>query len=75
MSLKIEKIKLKLIKLITLTEFSHEFDNNKQILTALFWPNWPGLCKTDNIIRMITLTAITLSGGHCIMLRNVNSLH
>ena len=29
--------------------------------------SWPGLCESDNIKRMITLTVITLSGGYCII--------
>jgi hypothetical protein len=51
---------------IIITGFIHEFDHNKQIFVVLGCPEWPGLGKTDNSIRMITLTVITISGGHCI---------
>ena len=27
--------------------------------------SWPGLCESDNIKQMITLTVITLSGAYC----------
>ena len=27
--------------------------------------SWPGLCESDNIKRMITLTVITLRGAYC----------
>ena len=27
--------------------------------------SWPGLCESDNIKRMITLTVIPLSGAYC----------
>ncbi len=37
----------------------------KQIILLLFLAMWPGLCKTDNINQMITLSVITLSGFHC----------
>ncbi len=30
------------------------------------WPMQSGLCKSDNFNRMITLSVITISGGHCI---------
>ena len=52
-------------------------DNNKQILAPndynkqrFLFSNllsWPGLCESDKIKRMITLTVITLSGAFCIM--------
>jgi hypothetical protein len=27
--------------------------------------NWPGLVKCDNIIQMMTLNVITITGSHC----------
>ncbi len=53
-------------KLITLSGFFNQFDHIKQIFVLLVWPNGPGLPKRDNIIGMITLTVITLSGTYCI---------
>ncbi len=49
--------------MITLRKFFIIFDYNEQSL--LVWLKWPGLCRTDNINRMITLTVITISGAHC----------
>ena len=41
-------------------------DNNKQHFLSSNLMSWPGLCESDNIKRMITLTVITLSGAYCI---------
>jgi hypothetical protein len=54
-------------KLITLNGLLNSFDHNKRFFLFPFWINRPGLCEFDNINRMITLTGITLSGGHCIL--------
>ena len=43
-------------------------DNNKQHFLCSNLMSWPGLCKSDNIKRMITLTMITLSGTYCTLL-------
>ena len=32
--------------------------------------SWPGLCESDNIKPMITLTVITLSGAYCSRIYN-----
>ena len=45
-----------------------QFDHNKRIFLLLIWTNRTGLLKCDNINRMITLSVITLSGFHCILL-------
>jgi len=50
---------------ITISRFIHEFDHIKWNFVLLVCPEWPQLGKTDNIIRMITLTVITISSGHC----------
>ncbi len=42
------------------------FDYNKQICFYINRPMRPGLYKTYNIIRMITLSMISISGGYCI---------
>ena len=41
-------------------------DYNKQHFLCSNFMSWPGLCKSDNIKQMITLTRITLSGAYCI---------
>ncbi len=45
------------------------FDHNKRIILLLFLPMGMGLCKTDTINQMITLSVITLSSFHCIVKR------
>ena len=40
-------------------------DNNTQHFLCSNLMSWPGLCESDNIKRMITLTVITLSGVYC----------
>ena len=40
-------------------------DYNKQHFLCSNLMSWPGLCESDNIKRMITLTVITLSGAYC----------
>ena len=51
-------------------------DNNKQIIASNDYNkqhfqcsnsmSWPGLCESENIKQMITLTVITLGGAYCI---------
>ena len=40
-------------------------DYNKQHFLCNNLMSWPGLCESDNIKWMITLTVITLSGAYC----------
>ena len=47
-------------------------DYNKQHFLCSNLMSWPGLCESDNIKRMITLTVITLSGAYCIKCFDVN---
>ena len=42
-------------------------DYNKQHILCSNFMSWPGLCESDNIERMITLTVITLSGTYSTM--------
>ena len=43
-------------------------DYNKQHFLCSNFMIWPGLCESDNIEQMITLTVITLSSAYCIEL-------
>ena len=52
------------LKVITITELIYIFDNNNQIFQYLYLHKGLVPWQSDNINRMITLTVITISGGH-----------
>ena len=43
-------------------------DNYKHSFICIVLMSWLGLCESDNIKQMITLTVTPLSGIHCIKL-------
>ena len=53
------------LKVITITKFIDIFDNNNQIFHYLYLHKGRFLGKVKTINHMITLTVITISGGHC----------
>ena len=54
------------LKVITITKLIDIFDNNIQIFHYLYLHKGLVPWQIDNINGMITLTGITISGGHCI---------
>ena len=66
-----------ILELYILKKTISKSDNNKRILSPNDYNkqqflcsnllSWLGLCESDNIKRMITLTVITLSGAYCIL--------
>ena len=53
------------LKVITITKSIGIFDNNNQIFDYYYLHKGLVPCQSDNINQMITLTVITISGGHC----------
>ena len=53
------------LKVITITELIDIFDNNNQIFQYLYLHKGLVPWQSDDINRMITLTVIPISGGHC----------
>ena len=62
------------LKVITITKLIDIFDNNNQIFHYLYLHKGLVPCQSDNINRMITLTVITISGGHCNRLSNIGTI-
>ena len=59
------------LKVITITELIDIFVNNNQIFHNLYLHKGLVPWQSDNINRIITLTVLTISGGHCIFKKYV----